>query len=282
MKRYLLFLMAMILLVVGSGCAPKGAELTVMTQNVRHSNSSEDVDVLYRSEGLIALIEKYQPDVMGVQEYTPGWHLMMESFFEDSPYEIAMQYRSSADQEATGIIYNTDRLELLYEEYFWLSDTPKESSVSWDDQFARIVTRCDFKDKKSGVEFTHLNTHYGLTPTSQENSGSLIYRYIKENLKGKAVFLTGDINCDVGSFGYINTTAEDLLVDSFLLADSFGETCGTFNGFTGQAGTAVVDYIFITPERIVPSYYSVLTDQPDGVIISDHFAVMAKCTIKGV
>ncbi|MBQ7095898.1 MAG: endonuclease/exonuclease/phosphatase family protein [Clostridia bacterium] len=280
MKKYFILLSAAVLLLCSCSCAKKEAEITIITQNVRQSGDSSDPDVLYRSEGLIALIEKYQPDVMGVQEYTPGWHLMMEPFYEESSYEIAMQYRSSASQEATGIIYNADRLELLYEEYFWLSDTPHEESKSWDDEFARIVTRCDFKDKKTGVNFTHLNTHYGLTFKSQENAGAQIYRYIKENLMGKAVFLTGDINCDVGSGGYINTTAEDLLVDSFLLADSFGETTGTFNGFTGEAGSAVIDYVFLTPEKILPSYYSVLTDQPDGVIISDHFAVMAKCTVK--
>ena len=281
MKKYFILLSAAVLLLCSCSCAKKEAEITIITQNVRQSGDSSDPDVLYRSEGLIALIEKYQPDVMGVQEYTPGWHLMMESFYEEGPYEIAMQYRSTSDQEATGIIYNAQRLERLYEEYFWLSDTPQEESKSWDDICARIVTRCDFKDKKTGVKFTHLNTHYGLTSISQENAGTQLHGYIKEKLAGRAVFLTGDMNCDVGSFGYINTTAEDLLVDSFLLAEEFGETCGTFNGFTGQAGTSVIDYVFVTPEKIMPSYYSVLTDQPDGVIISDHFAVMAKCKVKG-
>lgn len=286
MRRWIAALLAVVLLLCGSGCAeeeppkPKEIEVTVMTQNVRLDGMTGEVDVLYRSEALIELIKKYKPDIIGVQEYTQLWEFMMEDYIEESDYEIEMQYRCDWAPEATAILYNAKRFELLKTEHFWLSDTPKEESLSYDDTLPRIVTRCDFREKESGTVFTHINTHLGLTFTAQENSGKQLNEYIKKNLKDQPVFLTGDMNCTVGSGGYNNITADGLLMDTYLYADEWGETTGTFNGFTGEPGTNVIDYIFATPKWINPTYYSVLLDQPKDIIISDHYAVLAKCIVK--
>lgn len=281
MKRWIALLLVMVLLLGGSGCSkqPKEIEISIMSQNVRLSGQPGEVDALYRSEGLIEVIEKYQPDVLGVQEYTPLWEFVMEDFIAETDYEIELKYRQ-ADDEATAIIYNAKRLELLYAEHFWLSDTPEEESLSYDDTLPRICTRCDFKDKETGVEFTHINTHFGLTSYAQESSGTQINTYIKENLEGRAVFLTGDMNCVVASGGYVNITADDLLVDSSYMAEEIGEDCGTFNGFQDGVFNGPIDYIFVTPELVEPLYYSVLLDKPGGIFISDHYAVFAKCIVK--
>ena len=288
MKRWIAALLIGAMVLCGSGCKeetkeeqkPKEMNLTVMTQNVRLDSQPGEVDVLYRSEALVELIEKYQPDIIGLQEFTPLWEFMMEDYIAESRYEIELEYRCGWAPEATAILYNAERLELLKTEHFWLSDTPKEESVSWDDTLPRICTRCDFKDKKTGVVFSHVNTHLGLTYTSQTKSGEQLNAYIKKELKGRPVFLTGDMNCTVGSDGYNNIIANNLLMDTSLFADEWGETTGTFNGFTGQPGSKVIDFIFATPEKINASYYSVLLDQPKDIIISDHYAVLAKCIVK--
>ncbi len=281
MKRLFAILMIIAMGAALCGCGgPKVSEITIMSQNVRLDGVGDEVDVLYRAESFYELIKKYQPDLIGVQEYTPLWHYMMEDYLAESGYKIEMKYRCDWAEEATAVIYNAKRLELLHAEHFWLSDTPEEESLSYGDTLPRICTRCDFKDKETGAKFTHINTHFGLTATAQESSGTQINTYVKENLKGQPVFLTGDMNTQTGSLAYINITAEDLLYDSALIADEFGETCGTFNGFEDGVFSGPIDYVFITPDLIHADYYSVLLDKPNDIFISDHYAVLAKCTVK--
>ncbi len=282
MKRWVAWGMLLLLLGSMSGCKrTKAFSLTAMTQNLRVDvNDGAENDVLYRSERFVKLVEQYQPDVVGMQEYTSGWDFMLSDFLESGKYKIVFQYRSETDQEATPVLYNAEKLELVDTQFFWLSDTPDTESPSWDDnngKRCRIATQCTFRDRKTGIEFVHINTHLGLTALSQSNSGTLLNQRVRDTLAGKAVFVTGDFNCSEGSEGYNNTVADGVLNDSFYHADSFGNTGGTMNGYHDGA-TATIDYIFVTP-KVSPTYYSVLTDKPDGGFISDHYAVLTQNTV---
>lgn len=260
------------------------AALSVMTQNLRvGANDGAENDIFLRCDRFTALVEQYKPDLIGLQEYTDEWDFMLMDYLEQSPYEIIFEYRASGDREATPIMYNADKLELISHKFFWLSDTPEVESPSWDDgdgKRCRIVTECVFKEKKSGVELVHINTHFGLTAYCQDESGSLLNRYIKENHADRPLFLTGDFNMTEGSQSYINLTADDLLTNSFYLATEYGDTGGTYNGFEEGSHSTVIDFVFVS-SKVDTSYYGVLTDKPEGLFVSDHFAVLTKNTVRG-
>ena len=277
-----LILLALLLTLCGCNRAQE-TSITVMSQNLRVDSSSdgEDNDVLYRSDRLIWLLEQYRPDVVGMQEYTSNWDFMLTDFLEESDYQIVFEYRAHGDQEATPILYNAKKLELESTEFFWLSETPEQESPSWDDgegRRCRIATECVFKEKSTGIRFVHINTHFGLTTLSQSGGGALIHQRVKEKYADMPVFVTGDFNCQEGSEGYRNITEDGLLTDSFLLAEEFGNICGTFNGFKDDGGSAVIDFIFVT-EKVSPGYYSVLNEKPEGKFVSDHFAVLTRNTV---
>ena len=291
--RIMAILLVAISLLGGCGEAPteeKGeapqvqeAPLTVMTQNLRiGADDGAENDIFLRCDRFIALLNQYQPDLIGLQEYTDEWDFMLADYMEQSPYEIIFEYRASGDREATPIMYNAEKLELISHKFWWLSATPEVESPSWDDddgRRCRIVTECVFKEKASGIEFVHINTHFGLTAQSQDESGSLLNRYIKEHYADQPLFLTGDFNMTEQTLSYDNLTAGGLLTNSFYLATEFGETCGTFNGFEEGNYNTVIDFIFVT-SKVDTSYYSVLTDKPEGLFVSDHFAVLTKNTIR--
>ncbi len=261
---------------------PQEAALTVMTQNLRvGADDGAENDIFLRCDRFIALLEKYQPDLIGLQEYTDEWDFMLLDYLEQSDYEIVFQYRASGDREATPIMYNAKKLELVSHQFWWLSDTPEKESPSWDDgegKRCRIVTECVFKEKKSGIEFAHINTHFGLTAYCQDESGKLLNRRIKETHPDRPLFVTGDFNTGEGSQAYEYLTADERLINSFYLATEFGDTGGTYNGFEDGAHNSVIDFIFVSP-KVDASYYSVLTDKPDDLFVSDHFAVLTKNTI---
>ncbi len=297
MKRSILkftaVLLTLVLALPVGGCGgPKEFEISVLSQNLRTDAGAdgEENELFVRHERVLWLIDEYQPDLMGLQEFTPNWDFFLYSALEDRGYGMVYQYRSQKSQEATPIVYKKDRLELLEEKYFWLSDTPEKSSPSWDDgngKRCRIVTECIFKEKKTGIQFVHLNTHYGLTDTAEINSSMLLHSWIEEKYADMPVILTGDFNMheEGPGYPYLMTgdaagEGEPLLLNSRHAALEKGNDCGTANGFKDQDSyTSIIDFVFVT-KQIQPTYYSVLTDKPDGLFVSDHFGVFTRHTVK--
>lgn len=288
LKSIAILLMLMLTLPL-SGCGkPKEFEISVLSQNLRVDSSSdgEENAVLLRSDRFLWLIDEYQPDLIGMQEFTPSWDFFLYSELEERGYGLVFKYRGPSSHEATPIAYKKDKLELLEEKYFWLSDTPEEASPSWDDgngKRCRIVTECIFKEKESGIEFAHLNTHYGLTDTSELNSSLLLHSWVEEKYADTPVILTGDFNMSETGVGYapllygeVTAEGEPLFLNSRHAAAEKGADSGTYNGFKVKDNyTSIIDFVFVT-EQITPTYYSVLYDKPEGKFVSDHFGVLTR------
>ncbi|MBQ3085044.1 MAG: endonuclease/exonuclease/phosphatase family protein [Clostridia bacterium] len=294
-KKCAIWLILLLMVFFPGGCSepaeeqpkkelPQEAALTVMTQNLRvGADDGAENDIFLRCDRFTALLEQYKPDLIGLQEYTDEWDFMLLDYLEQSDYEVVFEYRASGDREATPIMYNAKKLELISHSFWWLSDTPEVESPSWDDgdgKRCRIVTECIFKERESGIEFVHINTHLGLTAFSQDESANLLRDRVAENYADKPVFVTADFNFTEGSQSYINLTADDLLTNSFYLATEFGNVCGTFNGFEERASyDTVIDFVFVNG-KVDTSYYGVLIEKPEGLFVSDHFAVLTKNTIR--
>lgn len=290
-------LMILVLTFPLGGCGkPDEFEVSVLSQNLRITASDgAENEVMLRSDRFLGLVDKYQPDLMGLQEFDPSWDFFLFSELGDRGYGLLFEYRGPGSFEATPIAYKKDKFELLEEKYFWLSDTPEEASPSWDDgngKRCRIATECIFKEKKSGITFAHINTHFGLTDTAEINSSLLLHNWVKENYAEMPVILTGDFNMREGGAGYpilmTGDTAgqgEELFLNSRHAALEKGMDCGTSNGFREKESfdqyTSIIDFVFVT-KQIQPTYYSVLTDKPEGYFVSDHFGVLTKHIVKNV
>ena len=298
MKKYFFkgtaLLLCFLMILPASGCKKKEFEISVLSQNLRVTASDgEENDVFLRSERFLLLLDTYKPDLIGMQEFDPNWDFMLYDELVDRGYDIVFKYRGTNSQEATPIAFKTDKLELLEEKYFWLSDTPEEASPSWDDgngKRNRIVTECIFREKKSGIKFAHLNTHFGLTDTSEVNSSLLLHTWVEEKYADMPVFLTGDFNMREEGLGYPYLMTGDpagegepLFLNSRHAATEKGMDCGTSNGFKRRDSfdqyTSIIDFVFVT-KQVTPTYYSVLTDMPDGQFVSDHFGVLTRHTVK--
>ncbi len=289
--KYIAMLMIAVLMLSVGGCGkPDEFEVAVLSQNLRvDASDGEENEIYLRSDRFLWLIDEYQPDLMGLQEFTPSWDFFLYAELEERGYDIVYKYRGINSQEATPIAFKKDKFELLEEKYFWLSDTPEEESPSWDDgdgKRNRIVTECIFKEKKSGIKFVHLNTHFGLTDTSEINSSELLHYWVKEKYADMPVILTGDFNMREEGLGYpylmtgeSTGEGEPLFLNSRHAAAEKGNDCGTSNGFKVRDSfdqyTSIIDFVFVT-KQIQPTYYSVLTDKPEGKFVSDHFGVFTR------
>lgn len=273
------------------GCTNKNTELQVMTFNVRYDNPADGPN---RWENRLPVIKFYfteeEPDIIGMQEVLNNQLLDLSNIL--SGYEYVGTGRNDGKQagEYTPVFYKKDKLNLLDNSQFWLSETPEViGSVGWDAAITRIVTWAKFEHISTGKEFYFFNTHFdhrGIQ--AREMSAKLLSEKIEEIAGNAAIIVTGDFNIrknhpTLGSSLYdnlINTLeSNNSLTNTLLVSETPVNTGGaTSTGFrenwiVGEIGDAI-DYIFVNEQFKVKSY-RVDRIIKDGIFISDHWPVVS-------
>ncbi len=224
------------------------------------------------------VLERYDADIMGIQEVRePYWREFFEREFCDR-YEMHLQYRKHNNQEGTPVLWKKDKFDCIDKGHFWFSDTPDVESGGWDDYAGcyRIVSWAKLREKASGKVFTYINTHYGFGNENQIKYGKLLFERM-DMIDSGPTLLSADFNMFDTSDGYKVLT--ERFIDVNKATDNFGGP--TYHGFdpeTFKNGTPI-DFIFATPD-IQPITCKKITDQVDGKYPSDHFGVYAEVEIK--
>jgi endonuclease/exonuclease/phosphatase family metal-dependent hydrolase len=269
-----------LLLAVVSCCllavAAEAQPLEAMTYNIRYA-TPDDGDNAWpsRKARVAALLNFYEPDVLGLQE---AEHRQLRYLAEALP-----EYRYTGvgrDDGLTGgefapIFYDARRLRLLEGSTFWLSDTPAVPSIGWDAVLKRVCTYARFEDLATSRQFWVFNAHFDhLGSVARAKSAALIRDEIERlNVDELPVLLMGDFNALPGS--------EPLAI---LLA-SFDDTGrkashvrfgpdGTYVGFrVGGEVPRRIDFILTSSGDWRVARYAVLSHSEDGHYPSDHLPV---------
>ena len=174
-----------------------------------------------------------------------------------------------------GVFYRRDRLDLLKQGNFWLSETPEVvGSNTWNTPFPRMVTWGQFEDKASGKRFYFFNTHFPYRdedePVRTKEAQVLLDQIAKIDNDGTPLVLTGDFNTTPGSGAY--EIVSKALTDIRKAAPKVGGPDKTFHNWTGKP-TAQIDWMF---ERgFTPLSETTLTTHRGTLYPSDHFPVLA-------
>ncbi len=252
--------------------------IKVMSYNIRLDVASDGVNQWSnRTEKLPALIQKHDPDLVGLQE---AMHHQLMGILKSLPqYGYIGVARDDGKEkgEYSAILFRKDRFEVVSQKTTWLSETPDvPGSKSWDAAITRVLTRGKFKDKKTGKEFLYFNTHFDhIGKEARKNSAWIIVKAIKdENITNLPVLVTGDFNSQPTEDPYKTIATSDVVVDA-RPADSTQGTFCTFN-VNGPPCT-LIDYIFHSKNAKKASY-KVITDNDGTNYPSDHLPVMAEFT----
>jgi endonuclease/exonuclease/phosphatase family metal-dependent hydrolase len=263
------FLVIFLLMVASNA---NSQQIKVMSYNIRLDVASDGINQWSnRKEKLPALIAKYDPDLVGLQEAMH--HQLMDILKALPQYGYIGVGRDNGKEkgEYSAILYKKDKFDVISEKTSWLSETPDVAgSKSWDAAITRILTRAHLKIKKTRAEFLYFNTHFDhIGKEARKNSAELIIKTIKEeNPKNFPVIVTGDFNSQVTEDPY------KIISSSINDARPTDSTQGTFCTFTvnGQPCT-LIDHIFYS--KLKRDSYEVILDN-DGVNYpSDHLPVMA-------
>jgi endonuclease/exonuclease/phosphatase family metal-dependent hydrolase len=246
-------------------------KLKIISYNIRYTDDPGGNSIDERQPRLKAVIDKYDPDLVGFQEATPRW---ITHIYNDygAEYEIRYKYRAASNSESTPLMFKKDKFELLDEGYFWLSETPETESKGWGTELWRICNWVKLKVKATGKTVLYYNTHMGGEKDHHIGAANLILQRAesKGGFKNSAVFLTGDFNMTPWSPGYsvLMESAKFSDVNEDLNQDKSTTTNG-YNEGEDKNGH-IIDFCFYSPAKAVPLVYKVLNEKHFDGYVSDH------------
>ena len=257
--------------------------LQLMTYNIRLDVAADgENDWASRKDFFASQIRFYAPDILGVQEATPGQAADIAAALPQYGC-VGIGRDGPGKGEASNIYYKKDRFAARQNATFWLSETPDKISRGWDAAFNRICTYALFKDRQTRKMFWVFNTHLDHVGEEARTKGiQLILSKIAEvNTKKYPVVFMGDFNSEPGAARIVELKKE--MNDSREVSEEkpFGPA-GTFNGFKyNEPAAQLIDYIFVSKNKnIAVKKYAVLTDSKDLKYPSDHFPVYAEIYLK--
>ncbi len=272
----------------------KDHSFRVMTYNIRYAGS-EQADGINawknRRELVASMIRFNKADIVGLQEALINQIEDLVTLLPDFAWVGIGRDDGKTKGEFSAILYRKDRFELIESSNFWLSETPDIPSIGWDAAYNRIVTWAKFKDKLTGKNFYHFNTHFDHKGVDARlNSSKLILKKVEEIAGNNYVVVTGDFNFRPESEYYSLLTNG---FDSFKpLKDAqhiskFGHYGSniTFNDFgrSLEEGNKI-DYIFVK-NNVMVLQHGIISEKFVGTILrngrfpSDHMPVLAELKI---
>lgn len=277
--RFILFILCTLQITQGS----YAQNIKAMTYNIRLNVDSDGENSWdYRKDYFLSQIQFYEPDVLGMQEVTPGQLTYIASKLKDYSF-VGIGRDENNQGESSNIFFKKDRFKLKESGTFWLSDTPDRVSKGWDAAINRICTYLLLYDRTMKKQFWVFNTHLDhIGELARTNSIFLIMDKIKSINKGNfPVVFMGDLNSEpetarIKSLKIVMQDTREISIQK-----PFGPD-GTFNGFKhNEAVTRLIDYIFISKGKsFLVQKYAVLSDSKDLKYPSDHLPVYVELRYK--
>ena len=253
-------------------------DLRVMSFNVRVPIASDGPNRWEARRDLFArTVARADPDVIGTQE--------LHQRQGDDVIARLPRYnwfgrdrRGGHADEHMGIFYRRDRLTLIDQGDFWLSDTPEmPGSISWGHPYPRMVAWGRFQTR-NGHRFVLFDTHFPYRAedeAARAKAAALIASRIGSIAKGDPVILTGDFNAVPDGDAYRALT--HTLADARLAAPKPTGPAATFHNFTGNPDRRI-DWIFTRGFHVEAFATDTAHDGPRYP--SDHFPVVADLSFR--
>ncbi|MCQ2432502.1 MAG: endonuclease/exonuclease/phosphatase family protein [Clostridia bacterium] len=222
-----------------------------------------------RTERVFAMIRKYDPDILGVQEATPQWMKLLKEAFP--AYTACGIGREGGDKgEYSAVFAKNARFTVKSECTRWLTGTPEEFSFVEGSLCPRVYTCAELTDNCDGSRLYHVNTHLDHGP---EEVRVIQAKYLHEFLETlDAPFsVTGDFNCEEGTSPSYQSFTASLIEDSKMKAEQ-KYAAPTFHGYHDLK--AIIDFCFIRRGDYTVEDYRVLDELIDGEHPSDHNPVL--------
>ena len=257
-----------------------GADLRVMSFNLRFASDTPPNSWPERRPVMRALLRDEQPHLLGTQE---GLYQQLRDIQADLPdrYDsIGLGRDGGSKGEAMQIFYDTRRLDPLEYNHYWLSDTPDViGSKTWGGCCARMVTWIKFLDRATGKQFYAVNSHFEAfdAVARQKSAQLLLARAQQEFDPALPVIVTADFNeaARAGGTVYDTLVTNGPFVDTWEAAAKRSPLFATFHGYRPLTPDGDrIDWILASP-GVTTSRADILTFSKRGQFPSDHLPVQS-------
>ena len=268
--------------------------LYVGTYNIRYQNNDDSRNGngwTKRCPVVCDQLNFEHPDIFGTQEVLESQLHDMLQRLDGYDYIGVGRDDGKTKGEYAAIFYDKQRLRLVENGHFWLSETPDKPSLGWDAACIRICTWGKFEvvqdngtalhtDGTMGLQFYFFNLHMDhVGVKARREAAKLVVERIGQMAGDKLpVVLTGDFNVDQNDEIY-GIFTQSGLVDSYTAARLRFAENGTFNAYHQERKTSSrIDHVFVSPQFSVDRY-GVLTNTywaDSQRLPSDHYPVFVR------
>ena len=256
--------------------------LYVGSYNIRYQNADDNAAGNAwekRCPEVCAQLNFEHPDIFGAQEVLHPQLRDMIRLLDGYDYIGVGREDGKKAGEYAPIFYDRQKLRLLKQGHFWLSENPRKPGLGWDAACTRICTWGLFRDQDTRLEFYFFNLHMDhVGVVARRESARLVLDRIRKMASAsQPVILTGDFNVDQHDEIYTLFTQSGLLSDSYEQARLRQAPNGTFNAYDMYRKTeSRIDHVFVSPHFSVDRYgilTSVYWDDQGRRLPSDHYPV---------
>ncbi len=252
--------------------------LRVISLNIRYDKPDpDDFNWRVRRSAIASFIKQHSPDLIGTQEGKAHQLLDLHRLLPEYQ-SIGGDRTGKGTDEHCAIFYNPKRLHCLKSEDYFLSETPEAPgsiTISWGNPLPRMTTWGIFTLRETPIQIALCNTHLDYNSArSREKSADVICQYKSQKIPQKTYcFLSADFNDvpDSSPRQQFREVLRDTLENLPLNEQN------TYHHFTGNA-TEPIDTIYYDP-RVQLENVQIDRNNYDGVLISDHFPVIADFNI---
>lgn len=256
--------------------------VTVLSYNVRYANPNDGEQVWEkRRDDVASVIRFHRPQLVGLQEAS---HDQVHDLSDRLPsFKWLTGGRSGSENagEYVALGYDPDRLELLSEDTFWLSETPDvPGSRGWDAMLPRLVRYSQFRDRLTDDVFYHFNTHFDHQgETARMESARLLRDRIDDIAPETPFVVTGDFNARESTEIYqvLTEPREDgrTLIDAHFTSElPHHGPMTTMTDFHDLVPSKKIDYVFVSDEIDVNVHGTCSDLDRDGQYPSDHLPIL--------
>ena len=261
--------------------SPQYDNFEVMTFNIRYDNPGDGLFAWDgRKEMIYWMIEKYDPDILGVQEALKGQLDELGTALSEYAWAGVGRDDGICKGEYVPVFYRRDRFIMADQGHFWLSENPsKAGSMGWDAACTRMVSWIKLQETSSGIECFVFNTHFDhIGEEARLKSAQLLSDSIQHIAGQNAVIITGDLNCGPDS-DPLNILADQFTNSRDMTEHESGPRT-SFVGFPADLGkNAIIDHIFISSHFEVRDY-EIIDENANGFFPSDHLPVRVSLSYK--
>ncbi|MEW5985193.1 MAG: endonuclease/exonuclease/phosphatase family protein [Chloroflexota bacterium] len=270
--------------------------MRVMTFNVNGSWADpERPERSWANRAALAVraIQRYSPDLLGLQEVEAANFAYLREHLTDYGYELGLEYDEGPYAANSSIFWKAERFKLIESGKFWFSQTPDVRSSDWGVPYPMGATWVRLQDGPTGPQLLHLNTHFedgAEGEQSRVESSKLIVARARQLAADLPVIATGDFNCNPWSEAYRLLMAAGF-TDSYRAAGQADSVeSSTFHGFSGREYFSLewgdelfwrVDWILTRDgrQRLQTTSSTIVRDAEPPIYPSDHYPVVSELAL---